>query len=103
MKTFELIDKEIDKIVRDRFFCNKLDLSHFSLCLLFSDSKYKKLWGEYWSKFNHNVHTYITGYIRIENSDHYVFYADNRHEIDALTRLMVIEDFKLHCYKVLNK
>lgn len=94
MKTFKQIDLEIDELVKDRFFYNETDFNHKVLCHLFSDGKFEELWKEYWNKFNRNIYGYINYYIHWDD-----FYDDNYLEINALTRLMVIEDFKLYCYE----
>lgn len=94
MKTFEQIDFEIDKLVKDKFFYSESDFVHAYLCSLFSDSEFEELWEEYWNTFNHKCHSLLIKYVPWDK-----FYYDNYLEISALTRLMVVEDFKLYCYK----
>lgn len=99
MKTFNQIEKEIDEIVRHEFFYNNIGFDHNNLCYIFSGSKFEELWREYWFKFNYKDRVYIPSYILTYDE----FYRSNFLEVEALTRLMVVEDFKLYCFNWVNK
>lgn len=98
MVTFKQIDSEIDIIIKDRFFLYEVSFQHENLCFLFLCSKFKDLWVEYWNKFNGKRKVFISHYIPYDE-----FYCNNFLAIEALTRLLILEDFKLYCYNQINK
>lgn len=95
-KLYSKIDRDIDSIIDARFFLyDDNTFKHRPLCAVFILGEYRELWKDYWNKFNTKNHIIVTDYIK--------FSYDNDVIISALTRLLIVEDFKLYCYHKMKK
>jgi hypothetical protein len=78
-------DKEIDEILKDKFFPRIPDcLGHYYLCGVFLNTKYMGTWDKYW----HN----LTGGDHL--ASYYMMNEVASVEKLALLRLLIAEDFK---------
>lgn len=91
------IDKEIDRILRKRFFLYDDVFLHNGLCGVFFYPRYSFLWKEYWKKINNRKHSYLCMYLGLRVNVPYY------EEKSALLRLLIVEDFKKYCKKRLTK
>lgn len=92
--TYQTIDKKIDKIIRRKMLVYENDVFHRTLCYVFENTEFQNDWEKYWKRFNKNKYAYLPSYISFDS-----VHIDSIFTIRFLTRLLVVEDFKLFVYR----